>query len=564
MSGGAQRDELTEFWSEFVHDPIKFVATFWPNFTLAPYQQEILRSVASGHTETWVHSANEMGKSFVAALTAVWWFASRPSKVVTVSTTEDQLRGVLWGEIGSLLDSATYNGKPFDFGFVVNDLEIRYRSEKDSPLPKYYIRGRVARKVESIQGNHLPLMHVPETGDEIGTVLFVVEEGSGVDDIFFPAFATQAHSTLVIGNPIRDQGIFAETCKAGPKKHPNIQGRLSKNVIHVSGEHSPNVRVGKAWKESGRTGRPPREWQIPGILSYDVFLEREANLSPYEKQTRLYGKFPEEAGQRMFPRAWLDIAQRLGAMLRSRAEERSRNGKLLYPGKPFGLGIDVAQGGGDLSVWVVWGRFGVVDVIAKDTPNTSEIAGTTLATMRRYNIHPAAVAFDSGGGGKQIADQLREKGYEEISDVPFGAAAMDPKKYKNRRAELYGELREAMTVDVDADGNPTGRIGRMLKVGPAKWGSKKAWCASLPPDDAMLRGELAVLPLLRDGEGRLRMLPKDKDTKRARHSSQSEKTIRELLGRSPDRGDACVLAYWAWQIGREYQQVAESDGDVAW
>ena len=81
-------------FSAFLYDPVAFVAAFWPQFTLAPYQEQILRSLVA-NTETWVHSANEMGKSFTAALAALWWFSTRRSKVVTLSTTKDQLKGFL-------------------------------------------------------------------------------------------------------------------------------------------------------------------------------------------------------------------------------------------------------------------------------------------------------------------------------------------------------------------------------------------------------------------------------------------------------------------------------------
>ena len=401
------------------------------------------------------------------------------------------------------------------------------------------------------------------TGDEIGTVLFVVEEASGVDDAFFPAIETQRHCSLFIGNPLRDQGTFAAVCKAGDQRHPGAADRLFRKVIHVSGEDSPNVIVGRAWRAAGRAGSPPRRgphgqvWQVPGILSYETFLEREATLRPSEKRTRLYGLFPEEAGERMFPSAWLDAAQRLGALLQARIRQRGRP-----MGRPFALGVDASEGGGDKSAWCVWGRFGVVEIVAKETPNTTEIAGTTLALMRRYRIKPWYVAFDAGGGGKQIADQLRERGYDEIRDVDFGGRANDSRKYMNCRAELYGELREAMQPSLGQRQQIVGRIGRMLSLGAAKWSHSKLWCASLPPDGAELREDLAVLPLLRDGEGRLRMAPKNRPPRAA--SSRSEKCLRDLLGRSPDQGDAAVLAYFAWQRGGQYEALAEYDGPLVY
>src|ERR1700682_6009713 len=93
-SRNLEKLELT--WKEYKTDPMGFVAKFWPHIKLAPYQVEILSSVVQNN-ETWVHSANTMGKTFIAALTAVWWFATRQAKVVTSSATEEQLESVLWG-----------------------------------------------------------------------------------------------------------------------------------------------------------------------------------------------------------------------------------------------------------------------------------------------------------------------------------------------------------------------------------------------------------------------------------------------------------------------------------
>ena len=72
--------------SEFLGDPVQFVATFWPQYSLASYQRQILYSLTT-NTETGVHSANQMGKSFTAVLAAIWWFTAAKSKVVTLSTT---------------------------------------------------------------------------------------------------------------------------------------------------------------------------------------------------------------------------------------------------------------------------------------------------------------------------------------------------------------------------------------------------------------------------------------------------------------------------------------------
>jgi hypothetical protein len=207
------------------------------------------------------------------------------------------------------------------------------------------------------------------------------------------------------------------------------------------------------------------------------------------------------------------------------------------------LGVDVASGGADETVWVVLGRYGVREIVARRTPDTSEIAGMTRRLMRRWRIVPGAVAFDAGGGGKQIADALADRFGWEVLIVEFAAAPYQPSVYKNRRAELYGELRKAF--------EPKARVRRMLEVPAGEW-TRKQHCLSLPPDAGQLREELAVLPKRYDGEGRLRLPPKSRV--RGGGGDQREPTVRELLGgRSPDRADALALAYYAWDDRRQYR-----------
>jgi hypothetical protein len=548
--------EASKLIARMRRDPILFVRTFWPAVKLAEYQVQILESVRDCG-ETWVHSSNESGKSWIAAVAALWFFCTRPSIVITTAPTETHLRSILWAEICTLLRSATLNGQPAMFGFVVNELEIRHKDEAGAKIPRYFMLGRVAEKVESLQGYHLA-----ELADGSPTVFFLFDEASAIRPEFFEAASAQAHTTLIIGNPLTIEGPFYQACRSGDQKHPDGSGRLFRKVLHVSGDHSPNVIAGRAWEAGGKVGKCPRP--IPGILSWEQYQERLANWPPMRVRTRLLGLFPDEAGQKLFPPEWLDIAQALGRKIAAYNSQPGQERGRLRTGRPFALGIDVAHGGGDLTSFCVLGRWGVPFVwnaelrrwewaiFTKPTPDTQEIPGTTLRLMKRFNIAPQAVAFDSGGGGQQIADQLRGHGYD-VSNVDFGSTeGVDTAEYKNRRVAMYGELRKAM--------EPKPGVRRLLATDPAEWHGKKLRCLALPPDEADLRQDLAVLPLLYDGEGRLRLPPKDKPRKT---SGRSEPCVRELLGgRSPDRGDALALAYFAWTAGQEYREASVIDGDT--
>ena len=74
-----------------------------------------------------------------------------------------------------------------------------------------------------------------------------------------------------------------------------------------------------------------------------------------------------------------------------------------------------------------------------------------------------------------------------------------------------------------------------------------------------LREELAVLPTLYDAEGRLYLPPKNRQRSK-KTSANSQPTIREMIGRSPDRADSLALAVYA-RDGGVTKKVARVDPD---
>ena len=70
---------------------------------------------------------------------------------------------------------------------------------------------------------------------------------------------------------------------------------------------------------------------------------------------------------------------------------------------------------------------------------------------------PAKVFMDNGGGGAAVYDFLCNRGnYGRILElVDFGSSAkpVDVRKYRNKRAEMAGEMREWL-VDADIPDDP--------------------------------------------------------------------------------------------------------------
>jgi hypothetical protein len=455
-------------------------------------------------TETFLTTVCDHN-SRIAAVTAIWWFASRtPARVITSSTTQAQLETILWTEIRNLISSSL-----FPLPFEVSHLRVRKYSD-DSRTTVHaldYIVGHVTNTVESFQGHHLP--------NDKARVLCVLDEASGIADEFKDAADSWAHRALVIGNPLSTTNFFYRDCKRGDQPDPSGRDALLRKVIHVDGLDSPNVKLGISRVRQGLDGLHPL--LIPGLLSYDEYLVRDKEWDEVKRTTRLHGRFYEGEQAMLFPANWLDASQTHWDDLR----------RLETPRRAKAMGVDGAEGR-DMTCWTIVDEHGIIQQVARQTPDTMEIVNETVRYMEDYGIAARNVVFDGGGGGKQIADRLRQMGHR-VKIVMFGGSTSTTKSkakgrraekdetrsaYRNRRAEMYGNLRKLL--------NPHGEQP-----------------FAIPPDAHLLREELAILPLQYDQEGKMFLPPKDL---RSNDKQGHELTLRKMLGRSPDRADSLVLA----------------------
>lgn len=111
----------------------------------------------------------------------------------------------------------------------------------------------------------------------------------------------------------------------------------------------------------------------------------------------------------------------------------------------FVVGVDPARFGDDSSV--IWTRCG------RDARSWAPIrlkGADTMTLAARVVEHVNAlrmagnrviVNVDGGGVGGGVIDRLRSIGFD-VNEVQFGGRAMDPRKWANRRAEIWGLMRE--------------------------------------------------------------------------------------------------------------------------
>ena len=160
-----------------------------------------------------------------------------------------------------------------------------------------------------------------------------------------------------------------------------------------------NVVSGKRWAEDTDPHKPPRpSAPIPGLLSYDEYVRRQQEWDEIQQQMRLFGLFYEGGEAFMYPAAWLMNSERLHKQLLESEVER----------KVEALGIDVAAGGGDETVWTFADQHGIIEQVGMHLSDTMEIAGRTVRYIRQHKLAGKQVAIDAGGGGKQISDRIRE------------------------------------------------------------------------------------------------------------------------------------------------------------
>lgn len=496
-------------------DPLKFINTLWPDVHLYDKQREILYSVEENDL-TVVPAGNQLGKDFVGGLIVLTYFLRHwPCRIVTTSVKDDHL-DVLWGEIGRFFTSAS---TPLGYadGGPLKLMQREMRRYVGGERQDFeYVKGMVASPdtEASLQGHHAKY------------TLAVIDEASGVKSSHFDMLATWAKRVLVISNCWDCNNEFKWSVegrpgtddKGGDIPRPNGQGFYRK-VIKIRGEDSPNVRYARAEIAEGL--EPSDTVVTQGVLPWGEYLKRRTLWDPVRQCVSLDANFYKGSEALLFPPDWLDRAEAIARQLFQQVGLK-RQAKA--------IGCDPAEGG-DSSCWSVVDDKGLIELISKKTVDTNVVFHTTIELIEKYDVNPHYVMFDAGGG-KQHADRLREAGYP-VRTVAFGESPSPVDRFrrykskdykindveqrqafKNKRAELYWLLR--MMLDPIETG----------------FGISSKWVE--------LRRQLAPMPLLTDGEGKLRMLPK----KKAKENS-TEMTLVELLGCSPDEADSLVIAVYS-------------------
>ena len=341
--------------------------------------QPLRIAVASGHG---------IGKSADIGMIVQWAMSTcRDCKVLVTANTEKQLRTKTWPEVvkWARLSLVGEWWDPAALSLVAKD-------------PKHSLSWRAdaiawsETNTEAFQGLH----------NEGKRILIVYDEASGIPDKLWEV--TEGALTdegteiiwLAFGNPTQATGRFRECF--GRFKH--------------------------LWKTMQIDSRT-----VEGTNK--VFLQQLADTYGEDSdvvRVRVRGVFPAQS-----------VAQFISTEAVEAAQKRI---PVIDIGAPLVMGVDLARMGDDQSVIRFrCGRDGQsikpIKWRNRDTVYSANMVATQIDLYK-----PRAVFIDNGYIGAAAVDILHSRGYIMVVGVDFGGASDDARRYHNKRAEMWGSVKE--------------------------------------------------------------------------------------------------------------------------
>lgn len=114
---------------------------------------------------------------------------------------------------------------------------------------------------------------------------------------------------------------------------------------------------------------------------------------------------------------------------------------------PIIVGVDPARGGSDKFVILVRQGRRILDIqrynLSDSEIGTMEGVGHVIEAIRKYD--PDIVVVDETGMGGPVLDRLKEQKYP-VRGVNFSWAARKKRRYGNKRAEMWGDMKDWLRI----------------------------------------------------------------------------------------------------------------------
>lgn len=486
-----------EFYAEnpaaWVTDSIE-----WPRRrAVAPYQLESLQSLADNHRFA-LRGPRGLGKTTTASL-AVLWFAltreylERDWKILTTAGVLRHLTRALWPEIhkwAPRVRGGLYLPPVLDKQLLTASLQMKHGQAY----------GAVAKNPDLIEGAH---------ADEI---LILIDEAKSVPEPIWDALegaltGEEGQYALALSTPGQPAGRFYEIHQG---KHTDWHARA---VTH---------------DEAIAAGRISRKW-------FDARRKSWGETSALFKQQAL-GDFAADDENAIVPLSWVEAAMERWHAWRAvgrpateadvkpvaddaegdaAAEARAALAAWEDAGRPVAAGarsygVDVATAGADKSV--IGTRVGrhVTRFDYTSSGDTTDTAARVQALIPQAEKALRPIVVDVIGVGTGVADQLHKDGYAVHRYVGSASTSETDSSgefgFNNVRSAAYWHVRELLSPD-----NPNPIM--------------------LPPRQELIAD--LTTPTWRIITG-----------SPPRIAIETKEDLVKRLGRSPDFGDAVVMAMW--------------------
>lgn len=530
-----------------------YVNLQWPSARLDPWQWDILESLFDPSIRrVFVKGNTGCGKGASAGIACcMYYHIWDDAKIVITRDSADRAVDIAFGEVTKWWNKMRYRPPGVMLGATA------YENKQ------HIMRVVNPKEEEGFRGAHSE------------NVLFWFDEATSpnLEDKFDIAM-TQAKKFLALSNPSTLAGSFRA---AFPKSDPDTTQTFTDQYgrtrcITIDGYQCTNVKEKCLEQPIGpiggitigerhyRHGEPisPEDFAkcrpiVPGQTCYDEFMSLLHHPDPIKRNVYALGKFPDEdPDKQLILQSWLSkprnsIASTPHPLLEMVHKwstlspvDYYREVRKLFEGNreafnelfPIeGGGLDVAASKhGDSSVLALGGAYGVREIHECQFKDTQQTMEWVLEVFASYGIDlpksKLPLGIDWGGGyGNAVGDPLKQRRVNVVEIHGNASSDVDSKKYANKRAELYGEAGRRL--------DPHGDF-RMIPF--------------MMPDNQNLQEELTAPQKIfagHDGE-KFYITPKDR---RGASDNFKGKTIKELLGRSPDRGDAVVYLLCALRTG---------------
>ena len=418
---------MASLWTPSLKDdPLKFVSFLFPwgqkntpleNFAgPRKWQREVLRDIGEHIKQNngkidfnvlrmAVSSGRGIGKSALVSWLVIWMLSTRIGSTTIVSAnSETQLRSVTWAEITKWL-ALSLNSHWFEVSAtrVMPAKWLTELVERDLKKGTRYwgVEGRLwsEENPDAYAGVH-----------NFDGVMLIFDEASGISDAIWAVAAgfftenTPNRFWMAFSNPRRNTGYFYEAFNAKRDFWRN-------KVVDARSVEGTDKAV------------------------YEQIIQ-EYGPDSVQAHVEVYGEFPSAGDDQFIPVYLVDDATQ-----RPRYKDATA---------PIIIGVDPARFGADATVIAVRQGRDLNLIKRYRGDDTMEIVGRVIEAIEEFN--PTLVVIDEGGLGAGIVDRLKEQRYKQVKGVNFGNKSTKPIMYGNKRAEMWGNMREWLkTASVPTD-----------------------------------------------------------------------------------------------------------------